>query len=557
MAIPDREGESGMKKKVHSSMSFNLIGVIILLLVILGVVVSLLGFLTFSDTIVSQYTESTRHMAETAAAAINGDHIDAYLAGEYPEEYQQTAARLDDNCVTMHVSLIYLIDVDRSDYGRFVSVFNSVNNEVDNSSYTPWELGYKRDTTNDEYRERYRSIYEKRETFQTVFRRSTRDGQHPHITSMVPVKNSAGEVRAILCMQRPISEIDEARRPYMIIVIVSTVLLCVIGALLVTAYLRRQFVRPIRKVSDEATRFAKQNTKGEDLAGISRYTELANLAGSIDKMETDMVKYMENLKTVTAEKERISAELSLARTIQANSIPTEFPPFPDRDEFDIYASMSPAREVGGDFYNFFLIDDDHLGVVIGDVSGKGVPAALFMMVTNILISDRTQMGSTPGEILRFVNNSLCERNKAEMFVTVWLAVLELSTGKLTASNAGHEYPVLRRAGGKYELYKDIHGFVVGGMDGVAYKEYELQLNPGDRVFVYTDGVPEATDAGNELFGTERMIEALNRDPEAEPEQLLNTVRGAVDGFVKEAEQFDDLTMLCLEYNGPGGKKAKE
>lgn len=539
-----------MKKKLRTSMAFNMVGVIILLLVILGATVSTLGFLTFSNTIVSQYTESTRHMADTAASVINGDHIEAYLNGEYPEEYRQTAARLDEDCRTMHVSLIYLINVDRSDYGRYVSVFNAVNNEVDNTEYTPWELGYQRNTTNDEYREKYRLLYEKQETFQTVFRRSSSPGvHHPHITSMVPVKDSAGEVKAILCMQRPISEIDNARRPYILIVVFSTIALCVIAGLLVSFYLRRRFVRPIRKVSEEATRFAKENTKGKDLAGISPYTELANLADSIDTMETDMVKYMENLTAVTAEKERISAELSLARTIQANSIPTIFPPFPDRDEFDIYASMSPAREVGGDFYNFFLIDEDHLAVVIGDVSGKGVPAALFMMVTNILITDRTQLGSTPGEILRFVNNSLCEHNKAEMFVTVWLAVLELSTGRLTASNAGHEYPVLKRADGPYELYKDVHGFVVGGMNGIKYKEYELQLNPGDRLFVYTDGVPEATDAGNELFGTERMLDALNENSEAEPETLLKNVRNAVDAFVKEAEQFDDLTMLCLQYNG--------
>ena len=547
------EGEDGMKRKLHTSMAVNIIAVTVLLLVILGVMISTLGFLTFSDTIIRQYTESTRHMANTAASMINGDHVEAYLNGEYPKEYRQTAARLEEDCRTMNVSLIYLIDVDRSDYGRFVSVFNAVNNDVDNSSYTPWELGYRRDTTNDEYRTKYRLIYEQQETFQTIFRRSTRDGQHPHITSMVPVKDSTGEVKAILCMQRPISEIDEVRKPYILIVVFSTILLCIIAALLLTAYLRRKFVRPILRVSDEATRFAKENTKGEDLAGISRYTELANLAGSIDKMETDMVRYMDNLTAVTAEKERISAELSLARTIQANSIPNVFPPFPERDEFDIFASMNPAREVGGDFYNFFLIDDDHLGVVIGDVSGKGIPAALFMMVTNILISDRTRMGSTPGEILRYVNNAICERNTADMFVTVWLAILELSTGRLTASNAGHEYPVLKRADGKYELYKDIHGFVVGGMNGITYKEYELQLNPGDRLFVYTDGVPEATDSGNELFGTDRMLEALNRDPEAKPEALLKSVRDAVDGFVKEAEQFDDLTMLCLEYNGSGRK----
>ena len=543
-----------MKGKLRTSMAVNMVGAIVLMLVILGATVSTLGFLTFSNTIVSQYTDSTRHMADTAASIINGDHIEAYMNGEYAEEYRQTAARLDEDSRTMHVSLIYLIYVDRSDYGRFVSVFNAVNNEVDNTKYTPWELGYQRDTTNDEYREKYRLLYEKQETFQTVFRRSSSAAYHAHITSMVPVTDSAGEVKAILCMQRPISEIDSARRPYILIVVFSTIGLCVIAGLLVSFFLRRRFMKPIRKVSEEATRFAKENTKGQDLAGISPYTELANLAGSIDKMETDMVKYIDNLTAVTAEKERISAELSLARTIQENSIPTEFPAFPDREEFDIYASMSPAREVGGDFYNFFLIDEDHLGIVIGDVSGKGIPAALFMMVTNILISDRTQMGSTPGEILKFVNNSLCANNKAEMFVTVWLAILELSTGKLTASNAGHEYPVLKRADGQYELYKDIHGFVVGGMDGITYKEYELQLNPGDRVFVYTDGVPEATDAGNELFGTERMLDALNRNAGAEPEALLKSVRAAVDGFVKEAEQFDDLTMLCLEYNGPGEQK---
>ena len=170
------EGEDGMKRKLHTSMAVNIIAVTVLLLVILGVMISTLGFLTFSDTIIRQYTESTRHMANTAASMINGDHVEAYLNGEYPKEYRQTAARLEEDCRTMNVSLIYLIDVDRSDYGRFVSVFNTVNNDVDNSSYTPWELGYRRDTTNDEYRTKYRLIYEQQETFQTIFRRSTRDG---------------------------------------------------------------------------------------------------------------------------------------------------------------------------------------------------------------------------------------------------------------------------------------------------------------------------------------------------------------------------------------------
>ena len=536
-------------RKTRSSMAFRMIGSIVLLLAVFGLVVSSLGFLVFSNAIVKEYTNSTYRMADMAAALVRGEHVEAYLAGGETAEYEQTREMMNSYCRYMNVSLIYVIDVDRSDYGRFVSVFNCVNNSVDDSSYTEWELGYKRDTTNDEYRAKYRALYEQQSEHEIVFRRSTRDGLHPHITSMVPVKNPDGGVEAILCVQRPIREIDDVKRPYLITIAILTVLMAAAAALLATAYLRKQFVKPIRKISAEATRFAKENTQGEKLGKISRYEELTSLAGSIDTMETDMVNYIRNLTAITAEKERIGTELSLARTIQANSIPNTFPAFPDRKDLDIFASMTPARQVGGDFYNFFLIDDDHLAAVIGDVSGKGIPAALFMMVTNILISDRTIMGGTPGEILTFVNKSICEHNKAEMFVTIWLGILELSTGKLTAANAGHEYPALRRAGGRFELLKDKHGFVVGGMDGVKYKDYEIQMEPGDKLFVYTDGVPEATDTDQQMFGTERMIEALNQDAGAAPEQILGNVRTAVDQFVREAEQFDDLTMLCLEYKG--------
>ena len=536
-------------KKTHSRMAIRMIGAIVLLLAVFGMVVSSLGFLVFSNSVEKEYTATTYRMAETATTLVKGDHLEAYLSGEEQAEYEQTAGWLDEYCRHMGVSLVYVIRADRSDYGRFVSVFNSVNNSVDNTAYTAWECGYQRNTTNDEYRMKYRLLYEQQSEHETVFRRNTTDGQHPHITSMVPLKNSAGEVSAILCIQRPIREIDDARRPYMITIGILTVAIAATAAILAAVYLRKRVVKPIRKVSEEATRFAKENTLGEPLGDISRYEEITSLAGSIDKMEKDMVNYIGNLTAITAEKERIGTELSLARTIQENSIPNKFPAFPDREDLDIFASMTPARQVGGDFYNFFLVDNDHLAVVIGDVSGKGIPAALFMMVTNILISDRTMMGGTPGEILNFVNKSICEHNKAEMFVTVWLGILELSTGKLTAANAGHEYPALRRAGGRFELMKDKHGFVVGGMDGMKYKDYEIQLQPGDKLFVYTDGVPEATDADQQLFGTDRMVEALNQDAGAAPEQILGNIRTAVDQFVREAEQFDDLTMLCLEYKG--------
>ena len=242
------------------------------------------------------------------------------------------------------------------------------------------------------------------------------------------------------------------------------------------------------------------------------------------------------------------SELNMATEIQESMLPSIFPAFPDRKEFDLYASMEPAKEVGGDFYDFFMIDDDHLGVVIADVSGKGVPAALFMMISKTILQNYAKLGISPAEVLKRANDSLCSQNKLEMFVTAWIGILEMSTGRMKCASAGHEYPVICRDG-KFKLLKDRHGLVLGGMESVIYTDYEIRLDKGDKIFVYTDGVPEATDKDNNLFGTDRMVDALNNNPEACPEEVLKNVRAAVDQFVGIAEQFDDLTMLCLEYRG--------
>ncbi len=277
--------------------------------------------------------------------------------------------------------------------------------------------------------------------------------------------------------------------------------------------------------------------------------EVEVLAESFAELSQRTVDYIEQVRTVTAEKERIGTELQLARQIQEGMLPSIFPPYPDRNEFDLYATMVPAKEVGGDFYDFFLVDEDHLAIAMADVSGKGVPGALFMMVSKAILKNNAMMGKSPGDVLTTANETICSNNKMEMFVTVWLGILEISTGRIVAANAGHEYPAIIRKGGHYELFKDRHGFVVGGMEGIRYKEYELEMESGDRLFLYTDGVPEATDGNKELFGTERMIDALNQST-GSPEDVLKAVRQRVDDFVGEAEQFDDMTMLCLEYRGP-------
>ena len=249
------------------------------------------------------------------------------------------------------------------------------------------------------------------------------------------------------------------------------------------------------------------------------------------------------------ESSRIETELTMASSIQADMLPSIYPAFPERPEFDIFASMDPAKEVGGDFYDFFLVDEDHLALVMADVSGKGVPAALFMMASKIIIANNTLLGKSPAKVLTDANNAICANNREGLFVTVWLGILDMITGKVVAANAGHERPAVMHAGGDFELIDDPHGLAIGGIEGMKYKEYEFTLNAGDKLFLYTDGVPEATNAEEKLFGKERMLEALNAVKNETPQGVLKGVRRSVDGFVQQAEQFDDLTMLCVEYRG--------
>ena len=329
-------------------------------------------------------------------------------------------------------------------------------------------------------------------------------------------------------------------------VLFGVVLLLTLGAALV---LGGHIVKPLNTITRRISQLDEGNLEFKMEDAYRTGDEVEKLAESFAAISHKTVEYMDRIVKVTAEKERLGTELALATQIQASMLPHIFPAFPERSEFDIFASMNPAKEVGGDFYDYFLIDDDHLGLVIADVSGKGVPAALFMMASKIILQSVAMLGYSPAQVLSRTNDAVCSNNETQMFVTVWMGILELSTGKLAAASAGHEYPVLKMPGSAFELYKDRHGFVVGGMEGIRYKEYEILMEPGSRLFVYTDGVPEATNADNELFGTERMVEALNIQPDAAPEDVLKHVRQAVDDFVKDAEQFDDLTMLCIEYKG--------
>ena len=334
------------------------------------------------------------------------------------------------------------------------------------------------------------------------------------------------------------------------------VLVISIGILIHYRVLNRTLIEPLITLKEAADEMLDKLDSDEPFtADIHTGDEIEELAHSIEALDRNLKHYIRENTAITAERERLNTELALAAGIQMDMLPCIFPPFPDRREFSLYAVMDPAKEVGGDFYDFFLLDPEHLGLVIADVSGKGIPAALFMMMAKIMIQNCVLAGLSPSRALEQVNRLLAENNGEGMFVTVWLGILDIPSGKLTAVNAGHEYPVYKAPGGCYELIRDRHGIAVGALENVRYREYELALEPGSSLFVYTDGLPEANDSQTELFGPDRMLAALNRDPELGPEETLRAVQASVDAFVGEAAQFDDLTMLCLQYHGPAGQDA--
>ena len=375
-------------------------------------------------------------------------------------------------------------------------------------------------------------------------------------TAGVPLAAEDGHTYAFLLVDVSVDIILTKARSFVLQITVAMFIVTALIASIMVLLIRKSLVKPINSITDAAQKYVTDRKAGvnetDHFASLNIRTgdELENLSLVMADMEKDLAENEESLRKIEAENERISTELSLATRIQTAMLPRIFPPYPDRTEFEIYAMMQPAREVGGDFYDFFLVDDDHLCLVIADVSGKGIPAALFMMISLTILKSCAMLGSSPAEILTRANQAICTNNPEGMFFTAWVGMLELSTGKLTTANAGHEYPAIRRPDGSFELIKKKHGCVIGGFEDSVYQQYEFDLEPGTTLFVYTDGVPEAMQKDRVMYGTDRMLEALNREPDALPKTLLENVRRDVAAFADGAEQSDDITMLGIRYTGP-------
>ena len=564
------------KKVFKNNLTLNIIIATTTLLIVFGIIISAISYTKFNDTVYEFYHNESYATATSALDLFNADHIDDYLANadkitgkttigedeqnirDLKAEFDAAAARLQKFAETQNVAILYVIVPNQEDYSKYYSVFNCPNAKF--VPYSAWELGSLHEHSQpNEYDGIYKNMMENGLESANVSRKQKdANGGLPHINMLLPVKDSNGDVVAIVVVQHTMALLNKLGTSFTILVAMTTLILAVVSVLGFILIVRKQFVTPIQNIVAEAQRFAKDNSEPDvPLDGsISKIHEISNLAEAIDQMELDTLRNIRNLAEAIKKQEKIDSELDIARQIQESLLPKTFPAFPNRCEFDLYASMHAAKQVGGDFYDYFLVDDDHLAFVMADVSGKGVPAALFMMATKIIIYERTMLGGSPAEILEFVNKRICAHNDAEMFVTVWLGILEISTGKITAANAGHDNPAVTR-NGKFEFVKSKRGVVVGAMEDAKYQNFEIQLEKGDKIFLYTDGVPEATNAENAMFSLTETLNAINDLSTGHPKDIVEGVNKMIDVFVGGAPQFDDTTMLCIEYAGALDKNKRE
>jgi sigma-B regulation protein RsbU (phosphoserine phosphatase) len=333
---------------------------------------------------------------------------------------------------------------------------------------------------------------------------------------------------------------------FTMIVLISVLILVLLITSLIAVRISGKITQPIMSLAQDVKKIGTGNLDYK--SNIKTGDELEELSVSFQKMTVQLVEYITNLSYVTAEKERIGAELSVATQIQSSMLPSIFPPFPNRNEFDIYATMLPAKEVGGDFYDFFLLDEHRLAIVMADVSGKGVPAALFMVIAKTLIKNNAQSGKTPDEVFNTVNDMLCENNEAGMFVTAFMGVLDVRTGQFTYVNAGHNLPLIKYKGGDFEWLKGKRSLVLAGMEDTVYASNDITLSPGDVIYMYTDGVTEAVNNENELFSDPRLLEVANKYKDIHIKELLINIKTEIDLFAGGAQQADDITMLAMKIS---------
>lgn len=522
--------------------------------VVLTVVAGLVSYRSFSFSMTEYYTTLGTNLTRTLASQLSPDELDGYYeTGEMDQRYYDIQGFIRDLVESNDVEYLYVVrphdvgvtflfdsdmEMEGADEGYYAGGYCAL------GSYVELAGGFADNLDLLLAGKPVEPIVEQDEAYGWM------------MTAMTPICHEDGTVSAYVMADISMNHVMQQRQTFLMGLAVSLVLLTLVFIALCLMFLRRKVIRPIDRLTQAAEAFIENDREGLDAGEVSVNVpdihtgdEVEQLADAFRKLEGDIATYIQDVKRVTADKERIGAELNVATRIQAAMLPSIFPAFPDREEFDIYATMNPAKEVGGDFYDFYLIDEDHLAMVIADVSGKGVPAALFMVIAKTILKNHALGGVAPGEVFTAANQQLCEGNDTGFFVTAWMGMLELSSGTMTFVNAGHNPPLLRGEDGTFRWLRSRPGFVLAGLEGIRYRENTITLYPGDRLFLYTDGVTEGTDARQTLFGEKRLEASLNGTGGLSVQGMLEKVKGDLDAFVGEAEQFDDITMLGLEYRG--------
>lgn len=504
------------------------------------------SYWSFSTRFKAQYDSSIRSIGAAARQNLNPDDFEKYLSTKTKDEkFYSVLNILQDFVDKFDLNLLYVSSVLPPDYTHIRYIYNAVNK---NNKWEPFYLGYEEDYFEPNYNASTKRVFENGET---IVRHTMKTRSGSHITAQLPVKDSSGKIVAVIGVQKSTQEFVDARHSFIIFLIVLEMVFAVIFALLFSFYFNDHFIKPLILVTKEADHFASYGgTPSDNLLAIKNQDEIGTLAHTVHQMEYDVCRNIEELTQLTAEKERISTELSLAAKIQMEMLPKGYPPFPDRTDFDLYATMNPAKEVGGDLYDYLMLDSDHLLLVVGDVSGKGVSAALFMAKCKELLNVYAKLSLSPKEIFENTNEHLCRGNDTGLFVTCWLGVFTFSTRELCFVNAGHPYPILyKKAEDNFSFLKEKPNLILAAMEGICYKEYKTTLQKGDRIFIYTDGVTEATDINEKLFGDDRLLETMQKTKNLDAPKTLETIRSDIDLFTGEAEQFDDITMMSFEWRG--------
>ena len=538
--------ENRKKKRTVAEKSIRGIAIVGLFLIIGTCLAS--GAQMFSRNL-KTYEDFAFSYARQAASAISGDKIHQYMeTGKRDADYEEIERYISSTAAYADIRYFYVVVPQEED---LIYIWDAVSIHYKEGDHAepPAKL-----LEHDEYSKGEKEAMQKLmngEMSEKLLIDLGSYNKEALVSALWPIWDSEGDVAAIVGVDISIVDLLKSMLRLYVNVFLAIALVLAIGMAVFYRVLKSQMISPIMSLKKATGEILDNLDKpGVIETGIHTGDEIEELAHSVEEMDRRLKEYIRENETITAERERITAELDLAGKIQSSMLPYTFPPFPDCESFDIFASMKPAKEVGGDFYDFFLIDDTHLGLVMADVSGKGIPAALFMMVTKIMLQNDVLTGNSPRQSLKNINRLINKDNRLEMFVTVWLGILDLKTGIMTAANAGHEYPVIKYPDGQAELYKDKHGFVLGIIPGADYKEYELCMEPGTSLFVYTDGLTEAVNGSNTLFGTDRMLDAVNA-AEGSPEDIIEAVSSAVTAFEGDAPQSDDLTMMCIRYDGPG------